>query len=439
MSEMTLSKRLRGLRDRPRDEAGFVGAATMCAVLVVSALCAVAFTTAGAVNDTTRRDARNVEARQNAVTGINQALTSWDSAATAPNPWCGLDVAARTGTLGAYAVHVDPDTATMSAAGYRYAALADATTPPTTLTDGSVASDSSGGWTTGATVKTLSAPLRWKQVVSYASAPDDSTVYGVPANAAKASCDTSSEGKAFNHGIWSAPLAADASLSLAGTVGTQTPDGTVAPSFEVDAYGGTVHLGTVKTPTGDTLAPAVVSYADSVAISGGQPPVRSGLNAAFDHNLIDSRIATLDTPSCLANHRPRGILAPGSVYCGAAGLKPQTLTPPATGVATVLVNGDLDLSATNMVATGTGQVDFYVTGNVTLGGRLDHVFIYSPRGTCTAASTLQVSGAIACHSVALDQKPVTMTYVAPLPDPLSDAASLRTVYYTDTSDYQDLG
>jgi hypothetical protein len=452
---MNLIHRLRRVAGRARnrlrrDECGFIAISTAAAATLLGALALVAVTMAGSSIATQRAGYLDGSAKQDAEQGLQQLITNLNQSPSTFNPYCSTDagVLAANSPAGRIGFHAafDPSTNTAVSTGYAYNAASAAAHPPVSV---GAPDAHTGGSHAGVTVKTLNAPLSWRDVYSAATDADGNPTYGVTANGPSLdrACDTAAQaaGRYANHGLWADAVSSDSTLLLSGLAYA------ASGAFNVATYGnanvnlaGLVPIGvTMLNVTGYGVTP-------NIATTSGGPSINrrvSQFPAAFDHNLINERIENYDTPSCLATMRPRdgSVLSAGATYCLAGGgALTGSWTAPASGVATVLINGDVDFDGLSIAQPGTGQVHFYVTGNVTFDGYATNfmpgAFVFAPYGQCSAKIVyprrLVLSGALACHGVKFDSATaqISISWQQPQPDPLVDAAlgaGTKTVYFLD--------
>lgn len=447
--------RLRNPAGRRRDERGFIAISTAAAAVLLGCLAVAAITMAGSSISTQRGDYLVNTAEQNAQQGLQSFLVSLNAKTGDYDPYCPSDqtpTQVHTDSRSGYMAGVGASGTTVTATGYAYASTA--MTPPVTLgaADAHVAGPQGGS---GVTIKTLSDSLSWRDVYSATTDSDGSPTYGVTADgpSPQRTCDAAAQaaGEYANHGLWADTISSDAQLVLSGALRSQTSSN----PFQIASYGtADVNLAgaTLQSPTarvnltGYGVTPTVTPPSD------GSPVTQqvSQFPATFDHNLINERIENYVTPTCLATMRPRNgtVMAAGATYCLASGsILSGTWQAPASGVATVLINGDVTLDGLHIAQTGAGQVHIYVTGSVSLGdaddnadNELDGTFVYAPYGPCTTKGSgdLAVNGSLACHGVSITSTgQVTLTAQPPLPDPLPDAAigsgKTKVVYFLDRS------
>lgn len=290
-----------------------------------------------------------------------------------------------------------------------------------------------------------SLPLRWLYVGSKdVDASTGNIIYGVAANGTSTN--------APNAGIWSYGLAAASSRSsgnsvVRGVFATQVGQ-VLRPDFDFAALGGTTSLDALSTANGLR----VTTFSDNAKVSGNNwsnAPYRSNVTLQYDLNLL--RLRALDDPSnsfwnCLGNPPPNSVLTTGALYCARGSyVLPANVSAPSSGVATVVIRGDLTIPA-DITPGALGQIHFYVTGSVIFakpsGGssqKAGNVFVYAPSGECSATgAALELTGAMACRSLNLPSNANRFTHVFPVADNASlPGAATDRIFYTEAPGYID--
>lgn len=370
---------------RRDDQSGFIAVQTLGIVVLLLATLLMIVGAAAANRNAAREGKEFTQARRGTDLGTSLLLQQFNAPATRPYHGGPVYGAGRTGSLAASG---DFTGATWSTS---YATR--------TATVESVSDD---------TTQDATLPIRSRLVGSYKSDSTGGYSYGVPAGPPAPGADsfdalgawgsavsTSADSAAGPSAVWGA-------VTVAADPTRGTPTDREGKPGTWDAYGGTIsNAGNAR----------VVAYSSSIdaPTSGADSFGRSQFNAYLDTRIHGQRVkAVRDNAADCSGSRDLDALGTsgGDYACHRGDYTLGAINRALPGVTTAVVRGNLTI--TDNIWTGAGEVHLYVDGSVTFRKTtstldLRNLYIYAPNGSCDQAdsTTVQLLGSVACKSVHL--------------------------------------